>query len=57
LTGGGQLLNTAIRIHSVEARHVAEVQRVHGVKSRTGAFDKPMSMAQVLAAPSPFIAG
>ena len=57
LTGGGQLLTTALRIHSVEARHAAEVQRVRGVRSWTGAFDKPMSMAQVLAAASPFIAG
>jgi len=57
LTGGGQLLTTALRIHSVEARHAAEVRRVRGVRSWTGAFDKPMSMAQVLAAASPFIAG
>jgi Ferritin-like domain len=56
LTGGGQLLTTALRIHSVEARHAAEVRRVRGVRSWTGAFDKPMSMAQVLAAASPFIA-
>ena len=57
LTGGGDLLTTALRIHSVEARHAAEVRRVRGVRSWTGAFDKPMSMAQVLAAASPFIAG
>lgn len=57
LTGGGQILTTALRIHSVEARHAAEVRRVRGVRSWTGAFDKPMSMAQVLAAASPFIAG
>jgi Ferritin-like domain len=57
LTGGGQLLTTALRIHSVEARHAAEVRRVRGVRSWTGAFDKPMSMTQVLAAASPFIVG
>jgi hypothetical protein len=57
LTGGGDLLTTALRIHSVEARHAAEVRRVRGVKSWTGAFDKPMSKAQVLAAATPFIAG
>lgn len=57
LTGGGQIITTALRIHSVEARHAAEVRRVRGVRSWTGAFDKPMSMAQVLAAASPFIAG
>lgn len=57
LTGGGQLLTTALRIHSVEARHAAEVRRVRGVKAWNGAFDKPMSKAQVLAAASPFIVG
>ena len=57
LTGRGQLLTTELSIHSVEARHAAEVRRVRGVRSWTGAFDKPMSMAQVLAAASPFIAG
>lgn len=57
LTGGGDLLTTALRIHSVEARHAAEVRRVRGVRSWTGAFDKPMSKAQVLAAASPFIVG
>ena len=56
LTGGGDLLTTALRIHSVEARHAAEVRRVRGVKAWDGAFDKPMSMAQVLAAAKPFIA-
>jgi truncated hemoglobin YjbI len=56
LTGGGDLLTTALRIHSVEARHAAEVRRVRGVKSWTGAFDKPLSKAQVLAAAGPFIA-
>lgn len=57
LTGGGALLTTALRIHSVEARHAAEVRRVRGVRAWTGAFDKPMSKAQVLAAATPFIAG
>lgn len=57
LTGGGTLLTTALQIHSVEARHAAEVRRVRGVKSWTGAFDQPMTKAQVLAAATPFIAG
>ena len=57
LTGGGGLLTTALRIHSVEARHAAEVRRVRGVRSWDGAFDKPMSKAQVLAAARPFIVG
>ncbi len=57
LTGGGQLLTTALRIHSVEARHAAEVRRVRGVRAWNGAFDKPMSKSQVLAAAMPFIVG
>jgi hypothetical protein len=57
LTGGGDLLTTALRIHSVEARHAAEVRRVRGVSPWSGAFDKPMSKAQVLAAARPFIVG
>lgn len=57
LTGGGALLTTALRIHSVEARHAAEVRRVRGVKPWNGAFDRPMSKAQVLAAAMPFIVG
>src|SRR6185312_4915482 len=57
LTGGGDLLTTALRIHSVEARHAAEVRRIRGVKAWNGAFDHPMSKSQVLAAAKPFIAG
>lgn len=57
LTGGGKLLTVALQIHSVEARHAAEVRRVRGVKSWTGAFDKPLSKAQVLAIAKPFIVG
>ena len=53
----GALLTAALQIHSVEARHAAEVRRVRGVKPWSGAFDKPMSKAQVLAAARPFIAG
>ena len=57
LVGGGKLLTVALQIHSVEARHAAEVRRVRGVKSWTGAFDKPLSKAQVLAIAKPFIVG
>lgn len=57
LTGGGALLTTALQIHSVEARHAAEVRRIRGVRAWSGAFDKPMSMQQVLAAARPFIVG
>ena len=57
LAGSGKVLTTALQIHSVEARHAAEVRRVRGVKAWTGAFDKPMTKAQVLAIARPFIAG
>ena len=58
LMGNGVILTTALRIHSVEARHAAEVRRVRGQREwPSGAFDNPMSKAQVLAAVSPFLAG
>lgn len=57
LTGGGRLLTTALQIHSVEARHAAEVRRVRGLRPWTGAFDRPLSKAQVLAIAKPFIVG
>ena len=57
LMGNGLILTTALRIHSVEGRHAAEVRRVRGQREwPSGAFDMPMSKAQVLAAVSPFIA-
>ena len=49
------LLTAALRIHSVEARHAAEIRRLRGDKAWTGAFDEPLTKAQVLAAVSPFI--
>jgi len=55
LTGGGDLLTTALRIHSVEARHAAEVRLVRGVRPWKGATDKPMTKQQVLAAVRPFL--
>ena len=58
LMGNGPILTTALRIHSVEGRHAAEVRRVRGQREwPSGAFDNPMSKAQVLAAVSPFLAG
>lgn len=57
LLGTGKILTTALQIHSVEARHAAEVRAVRGVRSWDGAFDQPKSKAQVLAAAGPFIAG
>jgi hypothetical protein len=52
-----EILAAALAIHSVEARHAATLNLVLK-KSPTpqGAFAKPMSMSQVLAAVKPFIA-
>lgn len=57
LMGSNAALTTALRIHSVEARHAAEVRIVRGVRPWKGANDKAMSKAQVLAAVKPFIVG
>ncbi len=57
LVGGGALLTTALQIHSVEARHAAQVRLLRKQKPWTGALDKPLSKAQVLAIAGPFIAG
>lgn len=52
-----EILAAALSIHSIEARHAATLNLLLK-KSPTpdGAFAKPMSMAQVLAAVKPFIA-
>ncbi len=52
-----EILAAALAIHSIEARHAATINLVLK-KSPTpnGAFAKPASMAQVLAAVKPFIA-
>ena len=57
LIGNGDILTAALRIHSVEARHAAEVRRIGGKKPWTGAFDQPKSKAKVLAAAKPFLVG
>ena len=54
---GTPVLTTALQIHSVEARHAAEVRRVRGTFGWDGAFDQPLTKAQVLAAAGPFIVG
>lgn len=54
---GTPVLTTALQIHSVEARHAAEVRRVRGSFGWDGAFDQPLGKAQVLAAAAPFIVG
>jgi hypothetical protein len=57
LMGSDLILTTALRIHSIEARHAAEVRRVRGAAPWTGAFDRPLSKQQVLAAAAPFVVG
>ena len=53
---GTPTLTVALRIHSVEARHAAEVRRIRGLIGFDGAFDAPKSKFEVLAAAGPFIA-
>ena len=55
LITSNSLLTAALRIHSVEARHAAEIRRLRGVKPWTGAFDEPLSKKAVLEKISPFI--
>lgn len=53
---GTPVLTTALQIHSVEARHAAAVRPIIGKGTSDGAFDKPLTMKQVLAAATPFLA-
>lgn len=55
LITSSKLLTAALRIHSVEARHAAEIRRLRGEKPWTGAFDEPLSKEQVMARVSPFL--
>lgn len=57
LITSSKLLSAALRIHSVEARHAAEIRRLRGMKAWTGAFDEALSKEEVLALVSPFIVG
>lgn len=57
LMENGDVLTTALQIHSVEARHAAEVRRIGGKKAWNGAFDEPMTREEVLAAAKPFLKG
>lgn len=50
------ILQAALQIHSVEARHAAIVRKIGGKKSWDGAFDEPMTKEQVLEAAKPFLA-
>ena len=54
---GTPALATALRIHSVEARHAAEVRRVRGILGFDGPLDQPLDKFAVLAAADPFILG
>ena len=53
---GTPVLTTALQIHSVEARHASAVRPLIGKAGYDGAFDKPKTKAQVLAAAKPFLA-
>jgi rubrerythrin len=55
LIGNDDVLTIALRIHSVEARHAAEVRKIGGKAPWDGAFDKPMTKEEVLAAATPFL--
>lgn len=50
------ILQAALQIHSVEARHAAIVRKIGGKKPWDGAFDEPVSKEDVLAAAQPFLA-
>ncbi|GHA18908.1 hypothetical protein GCM10007989_12840 [Devosia pacifica] len=50
------ILQTALQIHSVEARHAAMVRRIGGQKPWDDAFDEPMTREEVLQAAQPFLA-
>ena len=54
---GTPVLTTALQIHSVEARHAAEVRRVRGILGWDGPFDRAQNKFEVLAQAGPFIAG
>lgn len=55
LITSSSLLTAALRIHSVEGRHAAEIRRLRGVKPWTGAFDEPASKATIMERTRPFI--
>ena len=50
------ILTAALQIHSVEARHAAEVRKIGGKKPWDAAFDEPKTKEEVLAAATPFLA-
>ncbi len=56
LLTSNSLLTAALRIHSVEARHAAEIRRLRGEKAWNGAFDEPLTKEAVLGRVHPFLA-
>lgn len=56
LIDNDDILQAALQIHSVEARHAAIVRKIGGKKPWDGAFDEPMTKEEVLAAAGPFLA-
>ena len=56
LIDNDDILQAALQIHSVEARHAAIVRKIGGKKPWDGAFDEPMTKEEVLAAAAPFLA-
>jgi hypothetical protein len=51
---GSPVLQTALQIHSVEARHASSVRILVGKPGSDEAFDKPMTKSEVLEAVKPF---
>lgn len=49
------ILKAVMRMHTVEARHAAEVRRIMGQKAWDAAFDKPVDDADALAALNAFL--
>ncbi len=49
------VLQTALQIHSVEARHAASVRLIVGKSGSDEAFDKPKSKSEILEAVKPFM--
>ncbi len=50
------ILKAVMRIHSVEARHSAEIRRILGQKAWDGAFDQSLDDASISAGLAPFLA-
>lgn len=51
------ILKAAMRIHTVEARHAAEIRRIMGQKAWDGAFDRSLDEAGISAGLAAFLPG